>query len=110
MPPRLQDSVVVITGASSGINRANALAFARHGANVVVAARREAPLNELVRECEGLGARALAVPTDVTNEAAVQHLARRTVETFGRIDTWVNGAAVTLFARFEEAPIVTYCG
>ncbi len=104
MPRKLKDAVVVITGASSGIGGATAHAFAQKGASVVVAARREEPLRDLVAECEQLGARALAVPTDVRDQAAVQALARRAVETFGRIDVWVNNAAVTLFAKFEDSP------
>ncbi len=104
MAKRLKDSVVVITGASSGIGRAAALEFADEGAVVVLAARRESALEELARECESLGARSLVVPTDVTDEGAVQHLARQAVETFGRIDVWVNNAAVTAFGRFEETP------
>ena len=95
--------VVVITGASSGIGRAAALEFADRGATVVVAARREGPLNDLARECESRGGHALVVPTDVTDEEAVRALARRAVETFGQIDVWVNNAAVTHFGRFEEA-------
>ena len=108
MPRKMRNSVIVITGASSGIGRATALACARRGGAVVVAARRAQPLNELVRECQNLGGRALAVPTDVTDEAAVQELARRTVENFGRIDVWVNNAAVTLLGRFEETPPEAY--
>jgi NAD(P)-dependent dehydrogenase (short-subunit alcohol dehydrogenase family) len=108
MPRRLSDSVVVITGASSGIGRATALAFAREGASVVLAARREQPLLSAAAECEALGGRALAVPTDVTDEGAVKELARRAVEHFGRIDVWVNNAAVGLFSRFEEAPMDAY--
>jgi short-subunit dehydrogenase len=104
MPRKIQGSVVVITGASSGIGRAAALAFARRGARLVLAARREAPLVELLAECEHLGATAVAVPTDMTDERAVQTLARRAVEAFGRVDTWINNHGVTLFARFEETP------
>lgn len=104
MPRPIKDSVIVITGASSGIGRATALDFAKQGATLLLAARREAPLQELAVECSRLGGQALAVPTDTTNEEAVQALARRAVETFGRLDVWVNNAAVTLFARFEEAP------
>lgn len=108
MRRRINDSVIVITGASSGIGRAAALAFSKKGASVVIAARREQPLREIVTQCKNLGGRALAVPTDVTDEAAVRNLARRAVEHFGRLDVWINNAAVTLFARFEDAPIEAY--
>lgn len=104
MRRKLRDTVVVVTGASSGIGRATALALAQSGATVVLAARRRDALEEVRAQCEGLGGRALAVPTDVTDEGAVRALARRAVETFGRIDVWVNNAAVTLFGRFEEVP------
>src|SRR5687767_11981252 len=104
MTRKLEGSVALITGASSGIGRASARAFAERRATLVLAARREQPLREVAAECERLGGRALAVPTDVTDEAAVRALARRAVETFGRIDVWVNNAAVTLFGRFEETP------
>ncbi|HSP81463.1 MAG TPA: SDR family NAD(P)-dependent oxidoreductase, partial [Myxococcaceae bacterium] len=101
---RVRDAVVVITGASSGIGRETALEFARQGATVVLGARREQPLHEVAERCRQLVGRALAVPMDVTDEDAVQGLARTAIENFGRIDVWVNNAAVTLFARFEEAP------
>ena len=104
MAQQLRDSVVVITGASSGIGRATARAFARKGAAVVLAARRAGLLRELAAECEGLGGRALAVPTDVTDPAAVADLARAAVARFGRIDVWVNNAAVHLFGRLEDHP------
>ncbi|WP_219419174.1 SDR family oxidoreductase [Pseudonocardia nigra] len=102
---RVRDSVVVVTGASSGIGRATALACAAHGAAVVLAARREDALQEVVHQCEAAGGSALAVPTDVTDADAVQGLARRAVEGFGRIDVWVNCAAVTAFAPFQEIPL-----
>jgi len=104
MPRPIKDSVIVITGASSGIGRTTALEFAKRGATLLLAARREFALQEVATQCNRLGGQALAVPTNVTDEEAVQALARRAVETFGRLDVWVNNAAVTLFARFEEAP------
>lgn len=108
MPKKIQDSVIVITGASSGIGRAAALAFAGMGGTLVLAARREQPLHDLAEACRQLGGQALAIPTDVTNEGAVQHLARQAIEHFGRIDVWINNAAVSMFARFEEAPMAEY--
>ncbi|WP_437755651.1 SDR family oxidoreductase [Sorangium sp. So ce1389] len=104
MRDKFRNAVVVITGASSGIGRATALEFARRGAAVTLTARREQPLRELAAECEQAGGRALVVPADVTNEAAVLEVARRTTEAFGRIDVWVNNAAVTLFGLFERTP------
>jgi len=104
MPAQLAESVVVVTGASSGIGRATALAFAREGAAVVLAARRPEPLETLVQECRALGASAVAAPTDVTDERAVRDLARRPLETFGRLDVWVNNAAVGALGDFEAIP------
>ena len=100
----LTNAIVVITGASSGIERATALAFARRRAAVVIAARREQPLREVAAECERAGGCALAVPTDMTDEAAVQLLAWRAVEHFGRLDIWVNNAGVYAAGRFEDVP------
>jgi short-subunit dehydrogenase len=102
---RVKDSVVVVTGASSGIGRATALACASAGAAVVLAARRSEALAEVARECEAVGGEAFAVPTDVADADAVQAMARRAVERFGRIDVWVNCAAVTAFAPFQEIPL-----
>ena len=106
--PAIAGSVAVVTGASSGIGRATARALAARGASVVLAARSAADLDEVARECEQAGGRALAVPTDVGDEAAVQELARRAVERFGRIDIWVNNAGVIAYGPFEEIPGEVY--
>ncbi|MGX2041430.1 SDR family oxidoreductase [Methylocaldum sp. MU1018] len=100
----IADSVIVITGASSGIGRATAMKAAERHATVVLAARQADVLREVARECEQIGGRALAVKTDVTDEEQVRHLAHRAVQAYGRIDAWVNDAAVTMLSRFEDAP------
>jgi NAD(P)-dependent dehydrogenase (short-subunit alcohol dehydrogenase family) len=100
----LRDRVVVITGASSGIGAATALALARQGACVVLAARREDALNAVADECALLGARTLVVPTDVTDPDAVDRLADRAASHFGRIDAWVNNAAVATYGTLTEVP------
>jgi NAD(P)-dependent dehydrogenase (short-subunit alcohol dehydrogenase family) len=102
---KLDGAVVVITGASSGLGRATAHRFAAEGAGVVVAARRPDPLRKLESD---LGSRALAVPTDVTDETAVRELSGRAADRFGGIDVWVNNAAVTACGRFEEIPHEAY--
>ena len=98
----LDGRTAVVTGASSGIGRATAEALAGAGAAVVVAARREERLRELVDAVEAGGGRALAVPTDVTVRAEVESLARRAVDAFGGIDVLVNNAGVMPLSRMEE--------
>lgn len=104
----LQNRVVVITGASSGIGRATARAFSQRGAHVVLAARRERALRTVARECEQNNTGALVVPTDVTNPKAVENLAQQALAAFGRIDVWINNAGVGLFGPFVAADVKTH--
>lgn len=98
----VEDQVVVITGASSGIGRETALLFAERGARVVIAARSEDALHELAEEIRGRGGRAHVVVTDVSRRQDVEQLGDEAVARFGRIDTWVNNAAVGEWATFED--------
>ena len=98
----LTGKVVVITGASRGVGKVAALAFARRGANLVLAARTVAPdsglpgsLGETVRQIEAMGAAALPVQTDLASEAALNHLIDAAVERFGGVDVLINNAAAT---------------
>jgi short-subunit dehydrogenase len=107
-PRQMINTRVVITGASSGIGRAAALAFAREGASVVLAARRGEVLMRLATECEALGGRALAVPTDVTDADAMQRLAKQADEAFGGIDVWINNAGTGVFGAYQDAEIALH--
>ena len=101
----LPGAVVVVTGASAGIGRATALAFARKGSNVVVAARREHLLEELSAEIRSHGRRAVVVTCDVTEWKQVLALAARTVEEFGRCDVLVNNAGIPGGGPFAQLSI-----
>ena len=102
---RLAGKTYIVTGASSGIGRGVALQLGRSGANVVIAARRTRALESLAREITVAGGTALVVTTDVANTADMHHLLRATLERFGRVDGWINNAAVMATGRFEEIPL-----
>ena len=89
----MSNPVVLITGALTGIGRATALAFAKEGARVVVAGRREDAGQQLTTELRGLGAEAEFIRADVRHEDEVRDLVDRTVARFGRLDVAVNNAA-----------------
>jgi 3-oxoacyl-[acyl-carrier protein] reductase len=94
----LEHQVAIVTGASRGIGHGIALALARAGADVVLAARSEGRLHEL-------GATALVVPTDIRDERQVQALVARALERFGRVDILVNNAGLGHFGPVDELPI-----
>jgi NAD(P)-dependent dehydrogenase (short-subunit alcohol dehydrogenase family) len=102
MTKPVSQQTVVVVGASSGIGRATALAFAREGARVVVAARSEDDLTSLVAEITQNGGDAFAVPTDVAEMEQLRSLAAAASARYGGIDTWVNGAAVTVYGTVEQ--------
>ncbi|MEX2535276.1 MAG: SDR family oxidoreductase [Trueperaceae bacterium] len=98
----IEDQVVVVMGASSGIGRETAIAFASQGARVIVSARGQEGLDSLVDAIKGFGGEAFAVPADVTDPDQVRAVADKAVHRYGRLDTWVHLAAVSLYARLEE--------
>jgi short-subunit dehydrogenase len=101
----LKNKTVVITGASSGVGLATAEAFANAGCNLVLASRGVEALEKAKSYCESLGARVIAVPTDVSDYMQVQGLAEQALTFSGQIDFWVNNAGVMASGRFEEIPI-----
>jgi NAD(P)-dependent dehydrogenase (short-subunit alcohol dehydrogenase family) len=98
----IHEQVVVVVGATSGIGRETALQFAERGARVVAAGRSLPPLTDLTREIEMKGGEATAYGADVTQLEQMQALAEHAVERYGRIDTWVHAAAVSIYATFQE--------
>jgi NAD(P)-dependent dehydrogenase (short-subunit alcohol dehydrogenase family) len=110
--------VVVVTGASAGVGRATAIAFARDGASLGLLARGADGLEAAVRDVEAAGGRALAVPTDVADPDQVERAAATVEDELGPIDVWVNNAMATIFApliditpaEYRRATEVTYLG
>ena len=104
----LKGKVVVITGASSGIGRASALAFAEAGCRLVLAARREEALERTAALCRSRGGLAHVVTTDVTLTADLERLRNEAVARWGRIDVWINNAGTTFFARLDEGELASH--
>lgn len=98
----LNEQVIVITGASSGIGLATAQEAARRGASVVLAARSDEALERIVADIEKEGGKAIAVSCDVSDRSQVQRVADAAIKRFGRIDTWVNNAGLSIYGRLDE--------
>jgi NADP-dependent 3-hydroxy acid dehydrogenase YdfG len=115
---RLDQMVVVVTGASSGIGRAICRAFASEGAKVALVARGREGLEGAAREVEAAGGTSLVLPLDLADASAVSRAAARVVDAWGRIDVWVNDAMVSVFAparhvtphEFRRVMDVNYLG
>ena len=93
---KLENHVAIITGSGRGIGRATALAFAKEGADIVLAARTETEIASVAEEVEQLGRRALAIPTDVQVKSDVDKMMSQTLDTFGKVDILVNNAGVAI--------------
>ena len=114
----MKPGVVAIAGASAGVGRATARAFAREGASIGLIARGEERLDSARREIEELGVSAVSVSADVSDHQAVEDAAGRIETDLGPIDVWVNNAMATVFAplsdtepeEFRRATEVTYLG
>jgi NADP-dependent 3-hydroxy acid dehydrogenase YdfG len=104
MSRHLEGTVALVTGASSGIGEATALALAAEGARMALVARRRSRLEELADRI-GAESEALVIETDVTDEASVRAMVARTVAELGRLDTLVNNAGVMLLGPIEGAPV-----
>lgn len=98
----VDQQVVVIVGATSGIGRETALRFAREGARIVVAGRSEPALQTLVQEIQQNGGNATYAVADVSDFSQVKGIADKAISTFGRIDSWVHLAATSMYAPFEQ--------
>ena len=100
----MENKVVIITGASSGIGAATALRLARDGMRLTLAARRVERLEQVAKEVQALGGEALVVQVDVCNQDDIQHMLQATLERWGRIDVLINNAGVGNEARLTKFP------
>lgn len=106
--PIFKNKVVVITGASSGIGRELAYQFAEQGAWLSLAARNGERLTAVAKECQARGGKAIAIVTDVSEQAQCAQLIQRTVENYDRIDVLVNNAGITMWANFEDVSDISF--
>src|SRR4051794_28210406 len=105
----LQGRVTFITGANSGIGQAAAPAFAKEGARLALAARRANELKAVAAECRAAGAEVIAMPTDVTDRAAVDRIVGATVERWGRLDILIASAGINFTRRrLDQASVEDY--
>ncbi|MBA2378558.1 MAG: SDR family oxidoreductase [Blastocatellia bacterium] len=104
-PKKLEDQVIVITGATSGIGLVTAREAAKRGAKVVLAARNEEALRNLADEINSSGGEATWADADVGNEEDVMKIAAEALSKFGTIDTWINNAGVSIYGKLEEVPL-----
>jgi NADP-dependent 3-hydroxy acid dehydrogenase YdfG len=102
---QLDGTVALVTGASSGIGEATAMALAERGASVAVVARRRDRLEQLARQIQDAGARALVIEADVGSREQAQQAVQQTVSELGRLDTLINNAGVMLLGPIEDAPL-----
>ncbi|MFK3976666.1 SDR family oxidoreductase [Shewanella vesiculosa] len=105
MSNNVENKVIVITGASSGMGEAAARHLASMGAKVVLGARRADRIEQLVSEIKAKGGEALALATDVTNKNDVKNLVDAAINTFGRIDVLINNAGVMPLSMFESVKV-----
>ncbi|MFW3613570.1 SDR family oxidoreductase [Billgrantia antri] len=103
--PAMPETVVVVTGASSGIGRATAHEFARQGATLFLAARDKTALHDVAEECHRYGGQARFIAADVTQPEDMQRLVESAIGAAGRIDVWVNNAGIGALGAFEEIPL-----
>ena len=108
MADRLDGTVALVTGASSGIGEAAAVSLAAHGAAVAIAARRRDRLDALAERIRGAGGTVLVLESDITDEQQAREAVARTVTELGRLDTLVNNAGVMLLGPVVDAPVTEW--
>ncbi|MER3554088.1 MAG: oxidoreductase [Meiothermus sp.] len=110
MSEKLNGKVALVTGASSGIGEATALALAEEGARVAIVARREDRLRALAKRIQGAGGKVLVIPADLTDEAQAKAAVERTAKKMGRLDILVNNAGVMYLGPAAEARLEDWKG